>query len=110
MPVMTETGSVVSPRKENIPLDAASLDIASFGNVSSRNGIDETIPEDLIRRISRLIKRETSLGVQEMKVVFENGRLILSGYCRTFYTKQLAQQAVMTVVGDVELINNIRVV
>lgn len=100
MPVMTKAASVAHARKENIASESVAFD----------NGIDETVPEDLIRRITRLIKRETSLGVQEMKVVFENGRLVLSGYCRTFYTKQLAQQAVMTVIGDVELVNDIRVV
>ena len=66
--------------------------------------------DELICRICRIIKRETNLGVREMQVMFENGRLILNGYCRTFYTKQLAQQAVLAILGDIELVNNIRVV
>ncbi len=65
--------------------------------------------DDLIDRMSRLIKRETNLGVLEMQVRFEGGRVILEGYCRTFYTKQMAQQAVLTALGKVELVNNIRV-
>lgn len=66
--------------------------------------------DELIRRICRIVKRETNLGVQEMQVTFEDDRLFLHGYCRTFYTKQLAQQAALTILGDIELVNNIRVV
>lgn len=71
---------------------------------------DDRNAEELIRRITRLIKRETNLGVQEMKVRFEGGQVVISGCCRTFYTKQLAQEAVLSVIGDVELVNQIRVV
>jgi hypothetical protein len=66
------------------------------------------IPE-LIRQIFCIVKRKTNLGVQEMNVFFENGKWVLTGYCRTFYTKQLAQEAVLKVIGDVELINRIYV-
>ena len=65
--------------------------------------------EELISEIKQLIRRETNLGVQEMRVTLENGRVILSGYCRTFYTKQLAQEAAMKVIGTDELVNEIRV-
>lgn len=71
---------------------------------------DDKNAEELIRRISRLIKRETNLGVQEMKVRFDDGQVVISGCCRTFYTKQLAQEAVLAVIGEVRLVNNIRVV
>lgn len=65
---------------------------------------------ELVRNISRLIKRETNLGVQEMEVFFEEGKLVLTGYCKTFYTKQLAQQAAVKLIGVTELVNRIRVV
>ena len=65
--------------------------------------------EELIKEIKRLIGQETNLNVKEMRVSLENGRVILSGYCRTFYTKQLAQQAAMKVIGTDELVNEIRV-
>ncbi len=65
--------------------------------------------EEFITKIKRLIRRETNLGVQEMRVTLENGKVILSGYCRTFYTKQLAQQAAMKVIGTDELVNEIHV-
>lgn len=63
----------------------------------------------LIERIKRMIRRETNLGVQEMRVSVEDGKVVLSGHCRTFYTKQLAQQAAMKVIGTDELVNDIRV-
>jgi hypothetical protein len=66
------------------------------------------IPE-LIRRIFCIVKQETNLGVQEMNIFFENGKWVLTGYCRTFYTKQLAQEAVLKVVGEVDLVNRIYV-
>lgn len=66
------------------------------------------IPE-LVRQIFCIVKRETNLGVQEMNLFFENGTWVLTGYCRTFYTKQLAQEAVLKVIGDVDLVNRIYV-
>jgi len=65
--------------------------------------------KELITEIKRMIRRETNRGVQEMQVAMENGKVVLSGYCRTFYTKQLAQQAAMKVLGTDELVNEIRV-
>ena len=69
----------------------------------------DTDMEELIVEIKRLIRRETNLGVQEMRVTMEDGKIVLSGHCRTFYTKQLAQQAAMEVIGTDELVNEIRV-
>lgn len=88
--------------------DKTPVRFADAVNISS--GPDAVDIDDLVRRVSRLVKRETNLGVQEMQIVFKDGQLILSGYCRTFYTKQLAQQAVVSVIGNTELVNNIRVV
>ncbi|MDR3198736.1 MAG: BON domain-containing protein [Planctomycetaceae bacterium] len=66
------------------------------------------IPE-LVRQIFRTIKRDTNPGVQEMNIFFENGKWVLTGYCNTFYTKQLAQEAVLRIIGDADLINRIYV-
>lgn len=71
---------------------------------------DQTDPEHLVRRITRIIRRETNLGVQEMNVRFEDNKVIVTGYCRTFYTKQLVQQAVLSVLAEYELVNLVRVV
>jgi hypothetical protein len=64
---------------------------------------------ELIRQILHLIKQETNLGVQEINVFLENGQLVLTGFCRSFYTKQLAQEAVLKVIGDIDLVNQIYV-
>ena len=69
----------------------------------------ESEVDELVAKIKRLIRRETNLGVKEMCVTLENGKVVLSGHCRTFYTKQLAQQAAMKVIGTDELVNDIRV-
>ncbi len=65
--------------------------------------------DELVRQIAHLVKRETRLGVQDMKVQFENGKMILTGLTRTFYAKQLAQEAALRVIGNVVLVNAIRV-
>lgn len=95
MPVILEDDvTVIQTRKEVSPRKAV---------FSREEG------EELIRKISRLIKRQTNLGVQDMRVFIENGTVILAGYCRTFYTKQLAQEAALQLIGDVGLENRIRV-
>ncbi len=65
--------------------------------------------EALVRKITRLVNQATRLGVHNMDLRFANGTIIMSGFCRTFYTKQLAQEAALKVVGDVDLVNAIRV-
>lgn len=101
MPTLMESDPAFTTRKTTVRSAEAT-------NVSNRQ--DAIDIDDLVRLVTRLIKRETNLGVQEMEIIFDKGQLILSGFCRTFYTKQLAQQAVVSVLGDVELVNNIRVV
>ena len=77
----------------------------------------ETVPstvfesslKELIIEIEQMIHTTTNLGVQEMCVTLEDGKVVLSGHCRTFYTKKLAQHAAMKVLGTDELVNDIRV-
>ena len=79
-------------------------------SISEASSVAEAIDSDeLIRQISNFIKRESRLEVQEMRVCFENGCLTLHGYCRTFYAKQVAQHAALTILGNIELVNDIRV-
>ncbi len=100
MPVTLET-SLSTIRTESEMLRG---DITQKRAVFSRGDGDE-----LIRKIARLIKRQTNFGVQEMRVFFENGTVVLAGYCHTFYTKQLAQEAALKLIGDANLENRIRV-
>ncbi|MDR0609560.1 MAG: BON domain-containing protein [Planctomycetaceae bacterium] len=66
-----------------------------------------TEPPELIRQILLLIKQEKNLGVQEINVFLENGKLVMTGFCRSFYTKQLAQEAVLKIIDDIDLVNQI---
>ena len=71
--------------------------------------VDDAELEEKIEKIKRFVRHETNRGVQEMRVSMKNGKFVLAGHCRTFYTKQLAQQAAMKVIGADELINEIHV-
>ncbi len=64
---------------------------------------------DLIGHIFKAVHRATSWGVCELHVAWEGDQLVLSGYCRTFYTKQIAQKTAMKLLGDEMLRNDIRV-
>lgn len=64
---------------------------------------------ELIGRIFKAIHRATSQGVRELKVAWDDDQLVLSGHCRTFYTKQIAQKAAMKLLGDTMLRNDIHV-
>ncbi|MDR0706036.1 MAG: BON domain-containing protein [Planctomycetaceae bacterium] len=64
---------------------------------------------ELIRNVLHLIKQETNLGVQEINVFLENGKLVLTGFCRSFYTKQRAQAAVLKIIDDIDVVNRIYV-
>jgi osmotically-inducible protein OsmY len=78
--------------------------------ISSNHEISNIVEtSELVRQVSHLIKRKTNLGVQEINVFLENGKLILTGFCRSFYTKQLAQEAVLKMIDDIDLVNQINV-
>jgi hypothetical protein len=61
------------------------------------------------RRIDLVVKQATGQAVRNL-VVEVNGPIVrLRGMCSTFYSKQLAQQAVMAVLSDEQLFNEIEV-
>jgi len=60
-------------------------------------------------RIRRAVRRETRGGVSQLKVDVDQRGVHLRGRCRSFYCKQLAQQAAMRISGDVRLDNQIEV-
>ncbi len=62
--------------------------------------------DELVSRITRAILRITSRGVRELRVSFEEGVFCLYGYCRTFHTKQKAQQAAMNLLKEGENLDN----
>ncbi|MDR2704771.1 MAG: BON domain-containing protein [Planctomycetaceae bacterium] len=86
----------------------------NYSNVQEKMSPNLEIPKiaetpELIHQILHIIKQETNLGVQEINVFLENGKLVLTGFCRSFYTKQLAQEAVLKIIDDIDLVNQIYV-
>ncbi len=65
--------------------------------------------EQLAVSIERAVWLETSGGVRNLRVEVDRGGVVLSGCCRTYYTKQKAQHAAMAVPGGGPLTNLIEV-
>jgi osmotically-inducible protein OsmY len=62
-----------------------------------------------VSRIRRAVRRETRGGVEQLKVEVDTRGVRLRGRCRSFYCKQLAQQAAMRLSGDASVDNQIEV-
>jgi osmotically-inducible protein OsmY len=66
--------------------------------------------ERLAASIERAVCRETGGGVRDLHVEVNRRGVLLTGRCRTYYTKQKAQHAAMTVSCESQLTNEIEVV
>ena len=65
--------------------------------------------EELAVRIEQAVWRETGAGVRDLLVEVHRDRVFLWGRCSTFYIKQKAQHAAMSVSGTSQLTNRIEV-
>ena len=65
--------------------------------------------EELATSIEQAVQRETGRGVDDLTVEVSPQGILLKGRCTTYYTKQLAQHAAMSVPGGDRLINSIEV-
>jgi hypothetical protein len=65
--------------------------------------------ERLAALIERAIDHETSRGVHDLSVTIAGGDIVLGGHCESFYQKQLAQHAAMSLSSGQHLINGIDV-
>lgn len=65
--------------------------------------------EELAASIEQAVQRETGWGVADLTVEVSPQGVLLKGRCTTYYTKQLAQHAAMSVPGGDRLINSIEV-
>jgi hypothetical protein len=76
--------------------------------------MDSTIVPASEERLSivivRLIERRTGNKVQDLHVLVKGDQISLHGRCASFYTKQLAQHAAMSVAMGATLHNEILVV
>ncbi len=80
-----------------------------------RNGEDHPLPETLaeaellVASIERAVQEETGRGVRDLCVELREEGVLLRGRCSSYYTKQLAQHAAMTVPGGDAVTNEIEV-
>lgn len=65
--------------------------------------------ELLAARIERAVQQETSRGVRNLSVEVSREGVLLKGFCSTYYCKQLAQHAAMSISGSAAVINSIEV-
>jgi hypothetical protein len=64
----------------------------------------------LERRLRERILRRTGRRIRNLSVVVENDAIRIGGSCWTFYTKQLAQHAVMALNENEAIHNEIEVI
>jgi hypothetical protein len=84
--------------------------------LSPRNDfLDDPLPETLAEAerlaasIERAVWEETGGGVRDLRVEVSRQGVLLTGRCETYYTKQKAQHAAMTVHSRRQLTNRIQV-
>jgi hypothetical protein len=65
--------------------------------------------EELAASIERAVQQETGRGVSDLSVEINREGVLLRGRCGSYYCKQLAQHAAMTVPGGDRLTNCIEV-
>lgn len=65
--------------------------------------------EELAVRVEEAVWRETGSGVRDLLVEVHRDRVFLWGKCGTFYIKQKAQHAAMSVSDTSQLTNRIEV-
>ena len=77
----------------------------------SDHPLPETLAEAelLVATIERAVQEETGRGVRNLRVELREEGVLLRGHCSSYYTKQLAQHAAMTVPGGDAVTNEIEV-
>ena len=75
------------------------------------DALPETLEEaeELAASIERAVQRETAHGVRNLAVEVSRRGVLLRGRCSSYYTKQLAQHAAMSLPGGDRLLNCIEV-
>jgi len=63
----------------------------------------------LATSIQQAVEQETGHAIRDLAVEIQPEGVLLKGQCRTYYSKQLAQHAVMALPGTEQVINSIEV-
>ncbi len=76
-----------------------------------RAELPETLEEaaELAASIERAVQRETARGIRNLRVEVSRQGVLLRGRCDTYYAKQLAQHAAMSMPGGSRVTNSIEV-
>ena len=69
----------------------------------------ESAAAALAKRIEQAIRRGSGGRIHKLRVDVHHGRVLLAGFCSTFYAKQLAQHAAMPLTEGRRLENQIEV-
>ncbi|HEX4129903.1 MAG TPA: hypothetical protein VHZ24_07660 [Pirellulales bacterium] len=65
--------------------------------------------EQLASNIARCVQLRTGQAIRDLRVKIDTQGVRLQGRCLSYYSKQLAQEAVMELAQDVSLMNDIEV-
>lgn len=92
-------------------MDDLSALVHGFNNDGFQGVLPETVEEAeiLAASIERAVQCETGYGVDGLTVEITAEGICLRGRCDTYYCKQLAQHAAMSVPGGDRLVNSIEV-
>ncbi|MDR3109007.1 MAG: hypothetical protein LBU65_04880 [Planctomycetaceae bacterium] len=81
-----------------------------IGRVIDKHNCTDENSDVLHNRVVKEILNVTNVGVRDLQVVNEDDSVVIHGRCHTFYTKQLAQQIAVSILGNnTEIVNAIDV-
>jgi len=63
----------------------------------------------LAKRIEQAIRRGSAGRIHKLRVDVQHGKIVLNGFCSTFYAKQLAQHSAMPLMEGRRIENQIEV-
>ena len=71
--------------------------------------METTYPQEVATAASEILASSSVSELRQLRVDGQANELRLSGIVRSFYHKQLAQESVRTVAGDMRVVNRVDV-
>jgi hypothetical protein len=108
---LAQGGSDPATSEENTMSTMEDLGIPGNASRGFADVLPETLEEaeELAASIERAVQLETGRGVADLLVEVNSHGILLKGRCSSYYTKQLAQHAAMSIPGGDRLTNSIEV-
>lgn len=66
-------------------------------------------PSQVIAQANHVLKRSSHLALRRLNVEGSESTLVISGTVSTYYLKQMAQETLMPVRGEMQLVNRVKV-